>query len=178
MGEAERGSEAVQWESWVPAAAFALAFGLATATTPVRAEDKVQINVLSKEERLAQQRERMTEEAIQYATKNQEAVKAEGGGVAAVGGKRKTARPVAKNKSPDSAESAEPAKSAAAPAPAKKAPEPDSPKKNKVIKSPADEIDPDELPSEAPNPPMLFAVVFGPATLFLTFWFLGSLNII
>merc|ERR1712079_70167 len=157
MGEAERGSEAVQWESWVTAAAFALAFGLATATTPVRAEDKVQINVLSKEERLAQQRERMTEEAIQYATKNQEAVKAEGGGVAAVGGKRKTA---------------------AAPAPAKKAPEPDSPKKNKVIKSPADEIDPDELPSEAPNPPLLFAVVFGSATLFLTFWFLGSLNII
>merc|ERR1712060_808024 len=123
------------------------------------------------EERLAQQRERMIEENVQYATKNQEAVKAEGGGVAAVGGKRKTARPVAKNKSPDSAESA-------APAPAKKAPEPDTPKKNKVIKSPADEIDPDELPSEAPNPPMLFAVVFGPATLFLTFWFLGSLNII
>merc|ERR1712032_640335 len=104
----------------------------------VRAEDKVQINVLSKEERLAQQREGMIEENVQYATKNQEAVKAEGGGVAAVGGKRRTARPVAKNKSPETAESAEPAKSAVATGTGAIATEPDTPKKNKVIKSPAD----------------------------------------
>merc|ERR1719336_2106017 len=85
--------------------------------------------------------------------------------------KKKENRPKVKAEKPKEVESATPAKSAPAP-------EPDVPKKKKVIKSPADDIDPDELPSEAPNPPMLFAILFGPATLFLTFWFLGSLNII
>merc|ERR550532_3325132 len=80
----------------------------------------------------------------------------EGGEAAVLGSKKKSSRPKAKEGPPKEVESATPAKSAPAPAP-----EPDVPKKKKIIKSPADEIDPDELPSEAPNPPLLFAVLFG-----------------
>merc|ERR1712241_1190889 len=151
------------------------------ASTQVRAEDNVQVNVLSKEERLTAQKLQMLQESksldSDYASRGRGE---EGNEGSVIGGKKKSSRPKVKGPSREGdeapkkeTESATPAKSAPAPAP-----EPDVPKKKKVIISPADEIDPDELPSEAPNPPLLFAVLFGPATLFLIFWFLGSLNII
>jgi len=181
FGAEEPRPETMHWASWVPAAAFALAFGLSMVSTPVRAEDNVQINVQTKEERLEAQKQKMIQEqnnlADNYASRGRGE---EGNEGSIIGGKKKSSRPKAKGPSREGdeapkkeAESATPAKSAPAPAP-----EPDVPKKKKVIISPADEIDPDELPSEAPNPPLLFAVLFGPATLFLIFWFLGSLNII
>ena len=184
FGAQEPRPETMHWASWVPAAAFALAFGLSMASTPVHAEDNVQINVLSKEDRVQAQKQKMMEESnsfdSDYASKPRGK---EGGEATVLGSKKKSARPKGKEKLDPEARgtvTTELPKKDESAAPAKKAPapEPEVPKKKKVIKSPADDIDPDELPSEAPNPPMLFAILFGPATLFLTFWFLGSLNII
>jgi len=184
FGAEEPRPESMHWASWVPAAAFALAFGLSMASTPVHAEDNVQINVLSKEDRVQAQKQKMIQEGnsldSDFAGKPRDK---EGGEATVLGSKRKSARPKGKEKLDPEARGTvtteQPKKDESA-APAKKAPAPEPvvPKKQKVIKSPADDIDPDELPSEAPNPPMLFAILFGPATLFLTFWFLGSLNII
>jgi len=172
FGMEEPRPEPVHWASWVPAVAFAVVFALTMASTQVRAEDNVQINVLSKEERLQAQKERMIQEsnslASDFATKPRDK---EGGEATVLGSKKKSSRPKAKEGLPKEVEATTPAKSVAAP-------EPDVPKKKKVIISPADEIDPDELGVDAPNPPALFAVIFGPATLFLIFWFLGSLDII
>jgi len=176
--------EAVNWAGWAPAAAFAVVFALAMASTPVRAEDSVQINVLSKEDRVQAQKQKMIQEGnsldSDFAGKPRDK---EGGEATVLGSKKKSTRPKGREKLDPEARgtvTTELPKKDESAAPAKKAPaqEPEVPKKNKVIKSPADEIDPDELPSEAPNPPALFAILFGPATLFLTFWFLGSLNII
>merc|ERR1712129_415202 len=160
FGVEEPRPEAVHWASWIPAATLAVAFALATASTQVRAEDNVQVNVLSKQERLTAQKLQMIQEsnslAPDYASRGRGE---EGNEGSVVGGKKKSSRPKAKAPSrEEAAESATPAKSTPAPK------EIEVPKKNKVIKSPADEIDDDELPSEAPNPPMLFAVLFGPAT--------------
>merc|ERR550534_2770041 len=132
--------EALHWATWVPAAAFAVVFALAMASTPVRAEDNVQINVLSKEERIQAQKQKMLQESSSldsgFALKPRDK---EGGEATVLGSKKKSSRPKAKEGPPKEVESTTPAKSVAAP-------EPDVPKKNKVIRSPADEIDPDELP--------------------------------
>jgi len=52
------------------------------------------------------------------------------------------------------------------------------PAKKKVIISPADEMDEDEKPLTAPNPPLLIAILFGPSFIYLAFYVLGSLDII
>jgi len=44
--------------------------------------------------------------------------------------------------------------------------------------NPSDEIDVDEVPLGAPNPPLLAAFLFGPSFIYLAFWVLGSLEII
>ena len=54
----------------------------------------------------------------------------------------------------------------------------DSGKKKRVIISPADELDEDELSPLRPNPPLLFLIFATPVTIYLTFYVLGSLNII
>merc|ERR1712008_157979 len=68
FGVEEPRPEAVQWASWIPAATLAVAFALVTASTPVRAEDNVQINVLSKEERLVAQKLQMIQESNSLAS--------------------------------------------------------------------------------------------------------------
>merc|ERR1719476_1302174 len=50
--------------------------------------------------------------------------------------------------------------------------------KKKVIISPADELDEDELPLSRSNWPALFLVLFLPTIIYLTFYVLGSLEII
>ena len=54
----------------------------------------------------------------------------------------------------------------------------DSGKKKRVIISPADELDEDELSPLRPNPPLLLLIFATPVTIYLTFYVLGSLNII
>ncbi|CAE6954262.1 unnamed protein product [Symbiodinium natans] len=54
----------------------------------------------------------------------------------------------------------------------------DSGKKKRVIISPADELDEDELSPLRPNPPLLILIFATPVTIYLTFYILGSLNII
>lgn len=56
--------------------------------------------------------------------------------------------------------------------------EDDSGKKKRVIISPADELDEDELSPARPNQPLLFLIYATPVTIYLTFYVLGSLNII
>ena len=56
--------------------------------------------------------------------------------------------------------------------------EDDTGKKKRVIISPADELDEDELSPTRPNQPLLFLIYATPVTLYLTFYVLGSLNII
>ena len=56
--------------------------------------------------------------------------------------------------------------------------EDDSGKKKRVIFSPADELDEDELSPTRPNQPLLFLIYATPVTIYLTFYVLGSLNII
>ena len=51
-------------------------------------------------------------------------------------------------------------------------------KKKRVIISPADELDEDELSPFRPNQPLLFLIFATPVTIYLTFYVLGSLNII
>merc|ERR550532_1730357 len=68
----------------------------------------------------------------------------EGGEATVLGSKKKSSRPKAKVGPPKEIESTTPAKSAPAP-------EPEVPKKKKVIISPADDIDRDELGVDAPN---------------------------
>lgn len=53
-----------------------------------------------------------------------------------------------------------------------------APGAKKVIFSPADEKDPDEISMNAPNPPLLFLTLFGPSFVYLIFYVLGSLDII
>merc|ERR1711972_1218366 len=50
--------------------------------------------------------------------------------------------------------------------------------KTKVIVSPADAFDEDELPLSRSNWPALFAVIFTPTLVYLGFWVLGSLEVI
>ena len=54
----------------------------------------------------------------------------------------------------------------------------DSGKPKRVIISPADELDEDELSPLRPNPPLLILIFATPVTIYLTFYILGSLNII
>ena len=54
----------------------------------------------------------------------------------------------------------------------------ESGKKKRVIISPADELDEDELSPLRPNPPLLVLIFATPVTIYLTFYVLGSLNII
>ena len=56
--------------------------------------------------------------------------------------------------------------------------EDDSGKKKRVIISPADELDEDELSPTRPNQPLLFLFFATPVTIYLTFYVLGSLNVI
>mmetsp|Transcript_34877 Transcript_34877/g.91219 ORF Transcript_34877/g.91219 Transcript_34877/m.91219 type:complete len:225 (-) Transcript_34877:415-1089(-) len=49
---------------------------------------------------------------------------------------------------------------------------------DKVYINPSDELDLDEVPLGAPNPPLLAAFLFGPSFIYLAFWVLGSLEII
>merc|ERR1711933_517571 len=100
FGAEEPRPETMHWASWVPASALALAFTLSMVSTPVHAEDNVQINVLSKEERLVEQKLKMIEEG-----KSAElAIKArgeEGNEGTVLGKKKKSNRP--KVKAPASA---------------------------------------------------------------------------
>ena len=56
--------------------------------------------------------------------------------------------------------------------------EDDSGKKKRVIFSPADELDEDELSPTRPNQPLFFLIYATPVTIYLTFYVVGSLNII
>ena len=56
--------------------------------------------------------------------------------------------------------------------------EDESGKKKRVIISPADDLDEDELSPLRPNPPLLGLIFATPVTIYLTFYVLGSLNII
>ena len=51
-------------------------------------------------------------------------------------------------------------------------------KPKRVIFSPADDLDEDELSPTRPNQPLLFLIYATPVTIYLTFYVLGSLNII
>jgi len=48
----------------------------------------------------------------------------------------------------------------------------------KTYYNPSDEMDIDEVPLGAPNPPLLAVFLFGPSFIYLAFWVLGSLEII
>jgi hypothetical protein len=48
----------------------------------------------------------------------------------------------------------------------------------KTYYNPSDEMDLDEVPLGAPNPPLLAVFLFGPSFIYLAFWVLGSLEII
>ena len=54
----------------------------------------------------------------------------------------------------------------------------DEGKPKRVIISPADDLDEDELSPTRPNQPLLFLIYATPVTIYLTFYVLGSLNII
>lgn len=54
----------------------------------------------------------------------------------------------------------------------------DAPKKTRVIISPADELDEDELSWARPNPLLFWTLLLGPSFIFLGFWVAGSLNIL
>mmetsp|Transcript_100506 Transcript_100506/g.267165 ORF Transcript_100506/g.267165 Transcript_100506/m.267165 type:complete len:195 (-) Transcript_100506:93-677(-) len=54
----------------------------------------------------------------------------------------------------------------------------EAPVKQKVIISPADELDDDEKPLGAANWPLAALIFFGPSAIYTTFWVLGSLDII
>jgi len=54
----------------------------------------------------------------------------------------------------------------------------ESPVAKKVIISPADELDPDEVSMNATNLPLLAALFFGPSFVYIAFYVLGSLDII
>ena len=56
--------------------------------------------------------------------------------------------------------------------------DPETGKKKRVIFSPADELDEDELSPTRPNQPLLALIFATPVTIYLTFYVLGSLNII
>jgi len=116
FGAEEPRPETMHWASWVPAAAFALAFGLSMVSTPVHAEDNVQINVLSKEERLVKEKLQMIQESNNLAPDSIKGRGEEGNEGTVVGKRKKSSRTKVKAPSrEEAAVSATPAKSTPAP---------------------------------------------------------------
>merc|ERR1711992_198219 len=102
----------------------------------------------------------------------------EGGSVAPVK-KRKKSKSFRVAKEPEKAKEAESGSSFEFKLPSFSAPgAPAESVANKVIISPADEIDDDERSLNATNLPLLFALFFGPSFVYLSFYVLGSLDII
>jgi len=154
-------------------AVFAATLGLAVTmvASPVRADDEVQDTQSTiagkisrkKKKREAQVAEAKKEERVAAAPAAQES----GGGFS-------ISLPSFSipNNFGDSPKAVKPADSEAAPV------KPFKVRGDKVYINPSDELDLDEVPLGAPNPPLLAAFLFGPSFIYLAFWVLGSLEII
>ncbi|CAK0833778.1 unnamed protein product [Prorocentrum cordatum] len=148
--------------------AASLGLAVAMVASPVRADDEVQdtqSTIAGKISRKKKKREAQVAEA-----KKEERVAAAPAGQEAGGGFSISLPSFSiPNNFGDSPKAVKPADSEAAPV------KPFKVRGDKVYINPSDELDLDEVPLGAPNPPLLAAFLFGPSFIYLAFWVLGSL---
>eukprot|EP00440_Ansanella_granifera_P074482 gb/GFBE01080828.1/.p1 GENE.gb/GFBE01080828.1/~~gb/GFBE01080828.1/.p1 ORF type:complete len:135 (+),score=51.76 gb/GFBE01080828.1/:1-405(+) len=134
----------------------------------MKADEAARASAPSKAERLAKAREKELQENVAVGFAADAVNKGEGGGAIGAGKSLKATskrKPVKESKSEGSGFTLPSFSS-------------ESAAKKKVILSPADDLDDDEKSMARPNQPLLFLLFATPVSIYLSFYVLGSINVI